>query len=81
MASLQYGLTPPHGRGGHSVPIPRPLNQFGPIYVSADGVRSAIKPPRAEDASGESGDVDSGPQVSQLYYKNNSSFRYCILLP
>ena len=61
MASCMLGLTPPHGRGGHSVPTPRPLDQLGQIYAAAAGVKSAIKATRVDhdNSYGE----DGAPQV------------------
>ena len=34
---IAIGMTPPHGRQGHSLPTPRALGQ-GPIYVAPLGL-------------------------------------------
>ena len=61
MASLAWvglplGLTPPHGRAGHSVPEPRQLGE-GPIFVAAP--KNAVKPRKKE----QNKDLRGIPQV------------------
>lgn len=55
---LSLGLTPPRGRAGHSVPVPRPLGD-GPIFVAPPS--SAAKAKRRS----EEGDEED-PRVSLL---------------
>lgn len=58
---VPLGLTPPRGRAGHSVPVPRPLGE-GPIFVAPP---SSAKKERKKDVDGTEGrDTDSQVQDS-----------------